>query len=99
METITISTRIKISEAKKLDQLAADLGLDRGALLKQLIRRGYKNLLVERALEEYREGRISLSRAAELAEINMRDLLLLLPDKSIELNYDLRELKRDIEGL
>jgi hypothetical protein len=29
----------------------------------------------------------------------MRDLLLLLPDKSIELNYDLRELKRDIEGL
>jgi thiamine pyrophosphate-dependent acetolactate synthase large subunit-like protein len=90
---------IKKSEAKKLDQLAADLGLDRGALLKQLIRRGYKNLLVERALEEYREGRISLSGAAELAEINMRDLLLHLPDKSIELNYDLRELQRDIEGL
>jgi predicted nucleic acid-binding protein len=97
-EFLAISTRIKKSEAKKLDQLAADLGLDRGALLKQLIRRGYKNLLVERALEEYREGRISLSRAAELAEINMRDLLLHLPDKSIELNYDLRELQRDIEG-
>ena len=37
METTTISTRIKKSEAKKLDQLAADLGLDRGALLKQII--------------------------------------------------------------
>jgi predicted HTH domain antitoxin len=98
METTTISTRIQKSEAKKLDQLAADLGLDRGALLKQLIRRGYKNLVVERALEGYRKGTITLSRAAELAEINLRDLLLHLPDKSIELNYDLRELQRDIEG-
>jgi predicted HTH domain antitoxin len=98
METITISTRMLKSEAKKLDQLSAELGLDRGALLKQLIRRGYKNLLVERALEGYRKGTITLSRAAELAEINLRDLLLHLPDKSIEFNYDLRELQRDIEG-
>ena len=98
METTTISTRIQKSEVKKLDQLAADLGLDRGALLKQLIRRGYKDLLVERALEGYRKRRITLSRAAELAEMNLRDLLLHLPHKSIEFNYDLRELQRDIEG-
>jgi predicted HTH domain antitoxin len=96
--TTTISTRIQKSEAKKLNQLAADLGLDRGALLKQLIRRGYKNLIVERALEGYRKGKITLSRAAKLAEINLRKLLLHLPDKSIEFNYDLRDLQRDIES-
>ncbi|MFC1857475.1 UPF0175 family protein [Thermodesulfobacteriota bacterium] len=99
MKTTTVSTRLKKSEAKKLDQLAADLGLDRGALLKQMIRRGYRDLLIDRALEGYRKGTITLSRAAEIAEINLRDLLLYLPDKSIELNYDLRELQREVEDL
>ena len=99
METTTVSTRLKKSEAKKLDQLAADLGLDRGALLKQMIRRGYRDLLIDKALEGYRKGTITLSRAAEIAEINLRDLLLHLPDKSIEFNYDLRELQREIEDL
>ena len=53
METITLSTRLASDEAKKIDALAADLGLDRGALLKQLIRKGLKDIQTERALDAY----------------------------------------------
>jgi len=86
-------------EARKIDELAADLGLDRGALLKQLIRKGLKDVQTERALDAYRRGTITLSRAAEIAELSLRDILLRLPEESIELNYDVREFQRDMENI
>ena len=96
MQTVTFSTRLTKAEARKIDKLADDLGLDRGALLKQLIRKGYKDIQTERALEAYRRGVITLSRVAEIAEMTLRDVMLRLSDDSIELNYDLRELQRDL---
>ena len=99
MGTITLSTRLAESEAAKIDKLASDLGLDRGALLKQLIRKGLMEIQTERALDAYRRGTITLSRAAEIAELTLRDILLLLPEESIELNYDVREFQRDLENI
>ena len=97
MTTVTLSTRLASGEAKKIDELAGELGLDRGSLLKQLIRKGYSDIQTERVLGAYRHGTITLSRAAELAGLSLRDILLRLPEESIELNYDLRELERDME--
>ena len=97
MATVTLSTRLSKEEARKIDELAANLGLDRGAVLKQLIRKGLKEIQIERALDGYRRGTITLSRAAEIAELTLRDILLRLPEESVELNYDVRELLRDLE--
>ena len=97
MATVTLSTRLTDKEACKIDELASSLGLDRGALLKQLIRKGLKETQTERALDAYRHGTISLSRAAEIADLSLRDMLLRLPEQSLELNYDVGELRRDLE--
>lgn len=99
MKSVTLSTRLKREEAERIDELAAELGLDRGALLKQLIRKGYKDVQTERALDGYRHGLWSLSRAAEIAGLSLRDILLRLPEEAIELNYDIRELEREIKGI
>ncbi len=97
MATVTLSTRLAKEEARKIDELAANLGLDRGAVLKQLIRKGLKEIQTERALDGYRRGTITLSKAAEIAELTLRDILLRLPEESVELNYDVRELRRDLK--
>jgi len=99
MNTVTLSARLTKDEAQKIDDLASALGLDRGSLLKQLIRKGYKDLQTQRALDAYRRGKITLSRAAEIAGLSLRDILLQLPEESIELSYDLRELQRDMENI
>ena len=97
MATVTLSTRLAKEEANKIDELAANLGLDRGAVLKQLIRKGLKEIQIERVPDGYRRGKITLSRAAEMAELSLRDILLRLPEESVELNYDVEELRRDLE--
>ncbi|MBW1928664.1 MAG: UPF0175 family protein [Deltaproteobacteria bacterium] len=96
MSTVTLSARVEEEEARKIDQLAAELGLDRGTLLRQMIRRGLREIVSQTALDAYRRGEVTLSRAAEMAGISLRDMLLRLSEESLELNYDLAELERDI---
>ena len=96
ISTVTLSARVEEEEARKIDQLAAELGLDRGTLLRQMIRRGLREIVSQTALDAYRRGEVTLSRAAEIAGISLRDMLLRLSEESLELNYDLAELERDI---
>ncbi len=49
------------------------------------------------ALELYREGKISLGKAAELAGLSLRELLYELRSRGIPLNYDLEELEQDLK--
>ncbi|MBN1840906.1 MAG: hypothetical protein JW883_01325 [Deltaproteobacteria bacterium] len=82
MSTVTLSTRLAKDEARKIDELAGGLGLDRGSLLKQRIRNGYADIQTRRAFDAYRHGTITLSRAAEIAGLSLRDMLLQLPEES-----------------
>ncbi len=99
MKTQTVSTRLTPQEAEKIESLAARAGVDRGVFIKQLIRRGLAGLAFEQACEAYRAGEVSLSRAAEMAGLRLRDLLLRLSDASLELSYDVQDLEDDITGL
>jgi predicted HTH domain antitoxin len=98
MSTQTVSTRLDAEEAARLDELARATGLDRATLLQQIIRRGYAEVQLERALRDYRKGQVTLSRAAEMAGLSLREMLLQLPGEGVELNYDLREFQRDLAG-
>ena len=49
------------------------------------------------ALELYREGRVSLGKAAELAGLSLREFLYELRSRRVPLNYDLDEFEEDME--
>jgi len=48
-------------------------------------------------LELYREGTISLGKAAELLGYTKNELMVLLKERKIPLNYDTKELEKDRE--
>jgi predicted HTH domain antitoxin len=52
------------------------------------------------AVELYREGNLSLGKAAELAGFKSRwEMLLLLKEKKVPINYSVEELEEDIDTL
>ncbi len=51
------------------------------------------------ALELYREGKISLGKAAELAGLSIEEFLYELRKRCISINYDLEELKEDLKTI
>ena len=97
MQTVTISMRIPKAEAGRMARLARDLGLERPTFLKQALKRGAADLVFEGACQAYREGTATLSRAAEMAGLTLRDMMLRMPNADLEMNYDVSELQKDLQ--
>ncbi len=93
-----ISARVDEDEAQRLDELATALDMDRASLLRRLIRRAYREEQFERAMQDYRKGEITLSRAGEMTGLSVHDLLVRLPVQKIELNYDLSDWQNDVRA-
>lgn len=80
MTTITIRLPDKI--AKKLPR--------ESTALKQVLELGLTQLKIKDAIEQYRQGGISLSRAAEIAEISLREMIPLAYAYGLEPKVDER---------
>ena len=51
------------------------------------------------AIELYREGKVSLGKAAEIAEVSKWEMMEILASKGIPLQYDVKDLEEDIKTL
>ena len=98
MQTVTISLRLPKAEAGRLDRLAEATGMERPTFLRQALKRGSEDLLFERASLAYRRGEATLSRAAALAGLSLRDMIARLPAAGLELNYSVAELEKDLRA-
>jgi predicted HTH domain antitoxin len=96
MRTVTISMRLPKAEAGWIARLAHDLGMERPTFLKQALKRGAADLVFERACQAYRRGEATLSRAAEMAGLTLREMVLRMQDADLELNYSVADLQKDL---
>ena len=99
MQTVTVSLRLPESEVSRLESTAQAMGVDRSTLLRWAVRRGAGAVLLECAFDAYRRGDVTLSRAAEIAGLSLRDMILKLRDQDVELNYGPEDLAADLQPL
>lgn len=98
MKTKTISTRLGEEEVALLDDLASRAGLDRGGMTKALLRRGMAELYLEEAVVAYRSGRVTLSRAAEMASVSLWDFVARMEEHGLSLSYSGEDFDDDVRG-
>ncbi len=99
MASVTVSTRLDPEEIKLLEALADLSGFDRSTLVKSLLRRGMKELRLEHAAEALRTEKVTLSRAAELAGLDVWDFIAGMESRGLELHYGVDELDQDLDAL
>ncbi len=97
MKTQILSTRIDDDHAKEIKNMASEMGLDKSAFLKRIILSGLQEFKLDHAIELFNNNKISLSRAAELAGISIYDLISLMPDNKMELNYSVENFHSDMD--
>lgn len=97
MKSTTVSMRLSEAEIRKLEQQAQQMGIERPVFLKRALRRGAQELMFDCACELYRRGEATLSRAAELAGLSLRDMILRLEGADLELSYGTEELAKDLD--
>lgn len=96
MNTMTISLRLPRSEVGRLESLAREIGAERPAFLKRALQRGAAALAFENACRAYRAGEATLSRAANMAGVSLREMMCRMKSAELELNYGVDDLAKDL---
>lgn len=94
MESVT--ARLPRDMLGELEKLAREEQVDRSELIRRLIDHALKQKRVERALNAYSEGRVTLWKAAEMAGLSLRAMMEVVKASKTLVPYGLEELERDI---
>lgn len=93
-----ISTRLDRDLVEALDRLAEEEDRPRSAVVRQLIEAGLSQVRLERAVEAYRDGEVSLWAAARMAEVPLWSFLDILRERRVPVpaRYTLGDAEEDI---
>lgn len=92
----TTSVRLPEEYMEEIEEACKLEGVDKGAMLRKLIDAALKEYRIKRALEQYREGKMSLWKAAGMAKITYREALEELKKRNIPFQYGKEDLEMDI---
>ncbi|MEM3126500.1 MAG: UPF0175 family protein [Candidatus Woesearchaeota archaeon] len=97
--TNAISVRIEEEFLHKIDSLGKDTGLDRSTVIRQLISKGYDELVKEKMVQKYVEGKLTFSAAAHRAGMTLWDFEKFLVEKGFKSQYSIEDLQEEIKLL
>jgi predicted HTH domain antitoxin len=103
MDTTTKSTQINLrvpdEVASDLDALAEQERASRIDLARQILLEGIAHRKRDLALRLYREGKVSKSRAAEIAGISLWEMMDLIDQAALPTTYTLQEAVEEMRRL
>lgn len=95
----TVTTRIPEDDEEALSELEREMSADRSEVLRRLIRHGLEDWRTEKALEQLRDHKITLRKAAELAGLSYVEMLTLAGEEGIDIGYTTADLERDLDRI
>jgi predicted HTH domain antitoxin len=98
-ELTTVSARIQKSQAEEIERLASKRGTDKSAIIRELLATAIKNKRIEEALSQVQAKKITVWKAAEIADVTYREMLELLKTHNIPYPLSEQELRREIEEI
>jgi len=96
---ITVTTRVEEELAKIIDEVAKKEGMDRSTVIRRFLLRAVKEWLIEKALEDYELGKITLWQAATQSGLSIWEIITEIKKKEIHVPYTIEELQEDLKGL
>jgi len=93
-----LNIRIPLEMMAEIEEIARQEDLGKTDVARRLLHEGIKHWKLEHALGLYREGRISKARAAEMAGVSIYEMIDLIRERSIPLQYSLAVCRRNKYG-
>jgi predicted HTH domain antitoxin len=97
--TKTLTTRAPDTLAKEIDNIAKEEHLDRSSLIRRLLADAVKEWRKSKALSMYSERKVSIGKAADIAKLSIWEMLDLIKEKGLHIDYTLTALEEDLEPL
>lgn len=94
-----ITARVSEDLYEKIERIQEAEQTDRSTAVKRLLERGVGDWQIETAVKRYREGSVSIGRAAEIADVSIWRFMDILSERGVEMNYDESDLEADIAAV
>lgn len=98
MTTRPVTTRLRKDLLGEIEKVAKEESLDRSSTIQRLLERGLREYKVERALALYRDGKVTLWRAAEMVGVTLREMMDLIETRGIPYDYDIEGLEGEVRA-
>jgi predicted HTH domain antitoxin len=95
---VTITTRVPEEIEEKIARIAREEKLDKSTVIRRLLSDALRQRQIERALKEYREGKITLARAARMADVSLRKMMQLAAEAGVPFQYSIEDLRKDFKA-
>ncbi len=94
-----IETKLQESTAGIIDDLAEESHTDTPTLLARLIERGLRMELLKRSTQLYIEGKVSMWKAAQLADVSLYEMIAEIKKRGVPIQYEVEDFEADIKTL
>ena len=94
--TEIVSTRVSDDLARDLSKIEEVEKADRATVVRKLLAASVAEWKKDYALKLYSQGKVTLWRAARLAEVTLREMMELAAERGIEFKYTLKDLDEDL---
>jgi len=95
--TEVISTRIPDDVAKDLKEIEKEEKTDRATVVRKLLAKAIAEWKREKALTLYRDGKITLWKAAKIADLSLWEMMEITKEKKIPFRYTHEDFREDFE--
>ena len=93
----TVSVRLPEKYLREIEEACKQEVVDKATMLRRLVDNGLTEYRSKKAFESYREGKVSLWKAAKMAGMTYRGALEELKKRNIPFRYEKEDLDVDIE--
>ena len=82
-----VSFRLPADLQKELEIISKEEDKDKSEIVRELLRLGIKERKIEKAIKLYKEGKVSASRAAEIADVSLWKMIEIFSERKVEAQY------------
>ena len=95
--TEIVSTRVPDNMAKDLKEIEKEEKTDRATLVRKLLAKAIAEWKLEKALTLYCNGKITLWKAAKIAELSLWEMMEIIKERKIPFRYTYEDFREDFE--
>jgi len=94
-----MSARLSKERVRLIEEIARAEKVDKSTVIDRALERYATEWKLERAVESYRDGSVTLVRAAEIAGISIWEMMDVLGRRKVQAQYDLEDFEEDLKTL
>ena len=99
-KTKLMNTRLPMLIMNQVENIAKEEQTDKSSVVRKLLNKAIKDWKLEKAVNMYKEKKVTLEKSAEIGEVSVRELINYLKEKESEIgNLSAKDLDEDIKSM